>query len=221
MDGNGQINREIQKRGWDSPSSGVDSPGEVSPAGFNGDPNDELFVELQLVTRRLRRVEGLLGRAALANPEAPAWPVIERECVTALAAITLAASVVPDADPERAHAPRPIQVRDLRLDPRARRVWFADRELALTRTELRLLGALATEPTRVYKRNELLETVWGYQAIGRTRTVDTHASRLRRKLTDAGAARDEWVVTHAGVGFALVRAEPKRDHQAPQGPGHG
>lgn len=221
MDGNGQINREIQKRGWDRPASGLHAAGEVSRAELSGDPNDELFVELQLVARRLRRVEGLLGRAALSDPDAAAWPVIERECVTALAAMATAASVVPDAEPERTQAPRAMQVRDLRLDPRARRVWFADRELALTRTELRLLGALAMEPTRVYERNELLESVWGYQARGRTRTVDTHASRLRRKLTDAGANRDEWIVTHAGVGFALVRAEPKSGHQAPEGPGHG
>jgi DNA-binding response OmpR family regulator len=67
------------------------------------------------------------------------------------------------------------------------------------------------EPTRVYTKEELLREVWGFKAMGRTRTVDAHASRLRRKLALAGAPH--LVVNTRGVGYRLsagpVMAEPK------------
>jgi DNA-binding response OmpR family regulator len=54
--------------------------------------------------------------------------------------------------------------------------------------EFALLRALAAEPTRVFSKQELLRDVWDFRSLGRTRTLDSHASRLRRKL-DPEAAR--------------------------------
>ena len=53
--------------------------------------------------------------------------------------------------------------------------------------EFEFLSRLATDPTRVYTKHELLREVWGLKAIGNTRTVDAHACRLRKKLARAGA----------------------------------
>ena len=61
-------------------------------------------------------------------------------------------------------------------------VWLDGEPLHLSKKEFALLRALADEPTRVFTREELLRGVWGFRAMGQTRTLDSHASRLRKKL---------------------------------------
>lgn len=68
--------------------------------------------------------------------------------------------------------------------------------------EFALLVHLAREPTRVHERQEILRAVWAYQRPGTTRTVDSHASRLRRKLAAAGA--NGWVCAALGIGYRLA-----------------
>lgn len=181
---------------------GVNGQGEeLRPAA-----GDQLYVELQLVARRLRRAESLLGAVALAEPETTAWGEVGRWCEAALSAVTTAAARVPDAPAEYVPIPRVLSIRALRLDPYARRVWFQGEELELANKEFALLGALALDPTRVHSKRELLTSVWEYAATPRTRTVDSHASRLRRKLVAGGAAPEEWVINEWGVGYALLRS---------------
>ena len=55
--------------------------------------------------------------------------------------------------------------------------------------EFQLLATLATEPARVFSKRELLETVWDFRSPGRTRTLDSHASRLRQKLGEHSGRR--------------------------------
>ncbi|MEX0674946.1 MAG: winged helix-turn-helix domain-containing protein, partial [Gaiellaceae bacterium] len=59
-----------------------------------------------------------------------------------------------------------------------------------------------SDPTRVFPREQLLRDVWGFRSSARTRTVDSHASRLRRKLAAAGAAH--CVINIWGVGYKLL-----------------
>jgi len=54
----------------------------------------------------------------------------------------------------------------------------------------------------VFAKAELLRAVWGYRASGRTRTLDSHASRLRRKLEGSDSRR--WVINLRGVGYRLI-----------------
>lgn len=169
-------------------------------------PTDQLYVELQLVARRLRRVDALIGSVAVQEPGTEAWTDIRQRCADALAAVATAAVAVPDAIPEHDREPRQTIVRDLRVDGAAHRVWYSETELTLSRQEFGLLEVLALDPTRVHTKTELLETVWGYQGTPRTRTVDSHASRVRRKLIASGATEGEWVVTQRGIGYALIRA---------------
>jgi DNA-binding response OmpR family regulator len=72
----------------------------------------------------------------------------------------------------------------------------------LCRLEYELLVRLASEPSRVFRKDELLRTVWGYRSDGVTRTVDSHASRLRRKLELDDGQR--WVINVWGVGYRLI-----------------
>jgi DNA-binding response OmpR family regulator len=94
-----------------------------------------------------------------------------------------------------------VRVGALELDPASRQVWLRGEPIALSKKEFALLRALAAEPTRVFTREELLRGVWGYRTLGATRTLDSHASRLRRKLAVHG---DTFVINVWGVGYRLL-----------------
>jgi DNA-binding response OmpR family regulator len=94
-----------------------------------------------------------------------------------------------------------LRIGSLELDPLARQVWVRGEPVALSKKEFALLRALAGDPTRVFTREELLRGVWGFRAMGETRTLDSHAFRLRRKLNRAG---DTFIVNVWGVGYRLV-----------------
>jgi DNA-binding response OmpR family regulator len=95
----------------------------------------------------------------------------------------------------------PRRIGDLLIDPSRREVRVADRPVALANKEFALLRALAADPYRVFTKDELLKDVWGFRSMGRTRTLDSHASRLRRKL-DPMSRR--YVVNIWGVGYRLL-----------------
>jgi DNA-binding response OmpR family regulator len=97
-----------------------------------------------------------------------------------------------------------LRVGELALDPVAREVRVRGVRVDLSAKEFALLRRLATEPTRVFTKAELLRDVWGFRALGATRTLDSHACRLRRKL---GAAGDRFVINVWGVGYRLVDGE--------------
>ncbi len=89
----------------------------------------------------------------------------------------------------------------LTIDRAARRVCVGGREVRLSAKEFALLLKLASDPERVYTREQLLRDVWGFRTYVATRTLESHASRLRRKLDAAGLAG--WVVNVWGVGYKL------------------
>ena len=88
------------------------------------------------------------------------------------------------------------------IDRTTRRVTVHGLAVALSAKEYEFLVKLAAEPTRVFTKEELLRDVWGFRSLGRTRTLDSHASRLRRKLARAGA--EECVLNVWGVGYRLL-----------------
>ena len=71
------------------------------------------------------------------------------------------------------------------------------------RKEFELLATLARDPLRVHTKSELMQRIWGYRAPASTRTLDSHASRLRRRLEARGDDDERWIVNHWGVGYAL------------------
>lgn len=95
-----------------------------------------------------------------------------------------------------------LGVGELEIDRRARTVRLAGHVVALAAKEYELLVALASEPDRVFRKEELLRDVWGFRSLGRTRTLDSHASRLRRKLN--GHGERTYVVNVWGVGYRLL-----------------
>jgi DNA-binding response OmpR family regulator len=97
---------------------------------------------------------------------------------------------------------RLIEIGPLAIDTGAHLVTIDHNEVELRRMEFDLLVHLAREPERVFAKSELLRAVWGYRSGGSTRTVDSHASRLRRKLAPDGGTR--WVICVWGVGYRLI-----------------
>jgi DNA-binding response OmpR family regulator len=98
-----------------------------------------------------------------------------------------------------------LRVGDLEVDPASREVTLRGRRVQLAAKEFALLRALATEPVRVFTKDELLRDVWGFKSRGNTRTLDSHACRLRHKL---GVDGDQFVVNVWGVGYRLVDGRP-------------
>ena len=96
-----------------------------------------------------------------------------------------------------------VEAGPLVIDHRARQVRVGELAVRLAGREFALAAKLASDPRRVFTKAELLRDVWGIRAAGiRTRTVDSHASRLRRKLETAGAG--DVVVNEWGVGYRLL-----------------
>ena len=94
-------------------------------------------------------------------------------------------------------------VRDLELDPAARKALKAGRKLDLTDVEFGLLEALMRSPGKVVNREELSQSVLGRRFDPFDRSLDMHVSRLRRKLSQGGSNEDQ-VKTIRGVGYQLV-----------------
>ena len=101
-----------------------------------------------------------------------------------------------------ADIPGVIEYRTLRIDTAAHEVTVGVMRVGLRRLEYALLVHLAREPERVYTKSELLREVWGFRSAGATRTLDSHACRLRQALARAGA--EGWVCATRGVGYRLA-----------------
>jgi DNA-binding response OmpR family regulator len=95
-----------------------------------------------------------------------------------------------------------VSVGKLLIDPARRKVMVGDREVRLAKKEFTLLRVLASDPTRVFAKEELLRDVWGLRGpAAKTRTLDSHASRLRTKLDPE---HRRYVVNCWGIGYRLV-----------------
>ncbi len=97
-------------------------------------------------------------------------------------------------------AQRIIEKGDLRLELDGRRLFITDEEVNLTAKEFDLLELLITNPNKVYSRENLLNTVWGYEYPGDVRTVDVHIRRLREKI-ESNPSEPKYVHTKWGVGY--------------------
>jgi two-component system alkaline phosphatase synthesis response regulator PhoP len=100
----------------------------------------------------------------------------------------------------------PIEIEELRIDPREVQAYVGGVNAELTPTEFRLLYALALDRGRVTTRDELLQKIWGRRETHRDRTVDVFVRRLRDKI-DRIAPRHTFIQTRYGVGYKLEPVE--------------
>ncbi|MEW5919557.1 MAG: response regulator transcription factor [Bacillota bacterium] len=98
-----------------------------------------------------------------------------------------------------------IRIGNLQVDLIRHRVTMEEREIPLTSREYALLSFLASNPGRVYSREQLLEQVWGYDFCGDARTVDVHIRHLREKLEEQ-PAEPRYILTVWGAGYKFKEA---------------
>ncbi len=96
---------------------------------------------------------------------------------------------------------RLLRIRSLAIDTASRKATINGRAIHLRRREYDLLAYLASDPRRVFHKQELLTNLWGYAAPATTRTLDSHASRLRRMLSGDG---ERWIINVRSVGYRLI-----------------
>ncbi|MFZ4485217.1 MAG: response regulator [Candidatus Nanopelagicales bacterium] len=95
-----------------------------------------------------------------------------------------------------------LRFRNLALDLEARSVTVDGVPIGLTRTEFEILALLLGRPRRVFTRAEMIDAVWSQEWFGDYHLVETHTSRMRRKIVDAGGPRVAIAVR--GVGYRLA-----------------
>jgi DNA-binding response OmpR family regulator len=142
------------------------------------------------LTARDDEVDRILG-LELGADDYLTKPFSPRELVARIKAVLRRTAGNPEGPPIR-HAGV------VTLDPSRRLVLASGVAVPLTPTEFDLLAHLMNRPGRVFTREELLASVWGYAAQAGTRTVDVHVAQLRAKLGDAGMI----IRTIRGVGYA-------------------
>lgn len=168
-------------------AAGIDVLREIRSAGDRFDPD----LPVVILSGRTSEADRLRGFEAGAD-DYLAKPFHYPELLARIAAVLRR---------RNGHRAGPVQIGELTIDPVTRRVTVGEREVRLANKEFALLRALAAEPHRVFTKHELLRDVWGFRAEGRTRTLDSHASRLRRKLDPDGA---RYVFNCWGVGYRLL-----------------
>ena len=151
-------------------------------------------VPVIMVTERADPVDRVRGFARGAD-DYVIKPFVYEELVARMRAVLRRA-----ARPQHRH----LAVRELDIDLASRVVRVGGDRVELSAKEFDLLVALAEDPERVFRKDELLRDVWGFRSRGRTRTLDSHASRLRRKLNRPGESA--YVLNVWGVGYRLVAA---------------
>ncbi len=205
----------------------LDQAGFKTEAVFNGaDALDRVKVQapdLVLLDLLLPEVDGLeVCRTLKRDPETASIPIImltakgeaidrivglelgaddyitkpfsPREVMLRIRAVLRRAPNVPRNKPANQ-----IQIDDLKIDLDRHQVFSNGYAIDLTATEFKILSLFAHSPGRVFTRSILMDAVWGQEYYGIERTMDTHVSRLRRKLGQFG----ERIETVHGVGYRL------------------
>ena len=95
------------------------------------------------------------------------------------------------------------EVRGLKIDKTARRVWVNGKEKKFTTKEFDLLTFLAENPDRVCSKEELFKEVWGMESFGDVATVTVHIKKIREKIED-GSTKPEYIETKWGEGYRFI-----------------
>lgn len=161
--------------------------------------------ELHLLRGRLDdALEDVAYLIAKGSAQEREWLQVEEAARLAHRALAAAVSVAP-APPALVPLAGELRVDELRVDTVTRRQWFGEAEFELTPLHHRLLAVMATEPYRVFAKDELAAEVWAARGEDRRGAVKVGVCRVRQALVRAGAPQGRFMVSLHGVGWALAR----------------
>lgn len=158
-----------------------------------------------MVTAKDSELDKVLG-LELGADDYVTKPFSNRELVARVKANLRRQAATTNANPQDNNAD--IQVGELTIHPDAYTVTKRGKNINLTHREFELLHYLAQHLGQVINRENLLQTVWGYNYYGDVRTVDVTVRRLREKIED-NPSQPKWLITRRGVGYYL--AKPDQD----------
>lgn len=150
-------------------------------------------VPVIMITARVEEIDRLLG-LELGADDYICKPFSPREVVARVKAVL-----------RRVHTSqetRQIVVGSIILNQETHQVWVKNMELKLTLCEYNLLKTFLSRPNRVFSRNELINTVQGYEFEGYDRTIDSHVKNLRKKIA-RHLPEQEVISTVYGMGYKL------------------
>lgn len=98
------------------------------------------------------------------------------------------------------HKREEIRIRGLLIDKASRRVYVNDKEVAFTTKEFDLLAYLASNPNRVFSKEQLYEQIWGMDSLGDLPTVTVHIRKIREKI-ELDSSRSQYIDTIWGAGY--------------------
>ncbi len=155
----------------------------------------EIYVPILMLTAKSEEFDKVLGLEIGAD-DYLTKPFSIREFIARVKAIFRRVDAVQKTDSENVI----INIGELKIDVQKRRVILAGNRIELTQKEFDLLHLMATHPGRTYTREQLLNTVWGYQYNGYEHTVNSHINRLRTKIED-DLSNPKFIRTSWGVGY--------------------
>ncbi len=160
---------------------------DYNPLSIEGD------IPIILLTARSNEVDRIAG-LELGADDYVTKPFSPRELVARVKAVMRRSSA------GEAESDTPVAFGPLHLDPRSRSVSVDDKDVSLTAKEFDLLWFLMRHPRQVFKRQQLLDKIWGYEFYGDESTVTVHVRRLREKL-EPNPSKPSFIQTVWGVGY--------------------
>jgi len=156
----------------------------------------KVYTPVMMLTARVEEIDKIIGLETGAD-DYMTKPFSVREFISRVKAIFRRVNMIK----EQILAPKKIlHFHDLNIDLEKRKVMLHNKNIALTPKEFDLLVLMASHPGRSYKRDELLNLVWGYEFSGYEHTVNSHVNRLRAKL-EPDVSNPKYILTTWGIGY--------------------
>jgi DNA-binding response OmpR family regulator len=190
--------REATARTWDLIILDLRLPGTDGLEICRRVRQKSLSVPVLMLTSKSSELDRVLG-LELGADDYVTKPFSVLELTARVKAILRRARLSQDKA-QRVH--REVRVGDVTINPATRDATVRDKHVELTAREFDLLYHFANNPGRVFRRTELLDSVWGYGHAGYEHTVNSHINRLRAKIED-DPAHPERIVTVWGVGYKM------------------
>ena len=155
----------------------------------------EIYIPILMLTAKSEEFDKVLGLEIGAD-DYLTKPFSIREFIARVKAIFRRIDAVNKTDINKAV----INIGDLKIDSQKRRVILRGERVEFNQKEFYLLHLMASHPGRTYSREQLLNTIWGYQYNGYEHTVNSHINRLRTKIED-DLSNPRFIRTSWGVGY--------------------